>query len=487
MKKILLTFITIMLPFIANGQESVKIDGLKYDLNVETKTASISSYNTYSGILVILEKITYKEVDYIVSGIASSAFLKNYDLLSVTIPITVKQIGDYSFSGCGNLSSVKIGDGVESIGKNAFSGSAIVSVTMGKAVRSIGSGAFESYNTLTQVIISDLAAWCQIDFEDDFSNPLYLSHHLYLDKKEVKELVIPEGVTEIKKYAFTGATNITSLTINNEVMSINRSAFSQCTSLNSVKFGNQLVSIGNYAFYECSSLESLELSDGITSIGEYAFCNCSKLENLKLPEQLQIIKTAAFSGCINLSNIIIPSKVEFIYGDAFNHYSSNPNPITIVIKTEYPPIAYTSSFNKLTKFLVPDESIELYEGVSPWNNFDVIPFSGSGPEKCAEPEIIYRDNTIFFSCKTPDVVFHYTVTSEDLVEKMTGAQTPVSAIYKVTAYATKAGFEKSDVVSKSINITTMPTADLTGDGFVNAADAVKLVNIIMGNEVNPND
>jgi hypothetical protein len=467
--------------------EWAKIDGLNYNLNVEEKTASIGNNNSYNGILVIPDVVNYEGVNYTVTEIASNAFSNNYNLLSVTIPNTVKRIDSYSFSRCNSLSSVNIGDGVETIGRNAFSSCGIVSFTLGKNVSSIEEDVFDGCYALTQVHISDLAAWCHIEFEANNSNPLYVSHHLYLDKKEVKELVIPEGVKEIKKYAFSGATNITSLSINNEVTSIGRSAFSQCTSLNSVNFGTNLASIENYAFYECSSLESIELSDGIKSIGEQAFCGCSKLEDIKLPENLQIIKYGAFSGCTNLSNIIIPSKVEYIYGDAFNHYSSNINPLTVVLMTEYPPIAYTNSFYKQTKILVPDESFELYEGISPWSNFDVIPLSGTGPEKCAEPEIIYRDNKIIFSCQTPDVEFHYTITSEDFAEKKVGGQTPVLAIYQISVYATKAGYKKSDVVNKSINITTMPTADLTGDGKVNAADAVKIVNIIMGKEVYPND
>lgn len=484
MKKLMITLI-VLLQAITAMAERVEIDGLKYDLNEDEKTASIGNNNSYKGILVIPEKVKYQGVDYIVTEIALSAFINNYDLLSVTIPNTVNKIGGYAFKGCNSLSSVKIGDGVESIGRNAFSNCGIVSLTIGKKVSTIGPEAFESCWGLTQVHINDLAAWCSIDFEESSSNPLSYSHRLYLNKREIKDLIIPEGIAEIKGYAFYGATNITSLTINNEVTSIGSNAFCQCSSLKIVNFGTSLTSIENYAFYECNSLESIEFTDEITSIGEYAFCNCSKIEAINLPENLQIIKNAAFSGCNSLTNITIPSKVEFIYGNAFDRYSENL--LTIVMMTEYPPIAYVGSFPKNVTIVVPDESFELYDGVSPWSNYNIVPFSGTGPEKCAEPEIIYRDGKIIFSCQTPDAEFHYTVTSEDFVEKKTGGQAPVSATYKVTAYATKAGYEKSDEVSKSINITKMPTADLNGDGDVNAADAVKIVNIIMGKEVYPND
>lgn len=464
--------------------EQVEIDGLKYNLNMDEKTASVSSYNTYNGILEIPEKVNYDKVDYTVTAIEQAAFYRNYNLLSVTIPNTVKTINDHAFESCSSLASAKIGDGVEFVGCNAFSNCGLVSLTLGNGIRNIESGAFDSCFGLTQLYISDLAAWCGIEFVDRNSNPLNYSHRVYLNKKEIKELTIPEGITKIKKHAFSQATSITSLTINNDVTSIDNSAFYGCTALVDVIFGNKLASIGNFAFYECSSLESIELADGITTIGEYAFAGCSKLEEIKLPENLKIIKNSAFSGCGNLSDITIPSKVEIIYGNAFDRYSESP--LTIVITTEYPPLSYVGSFPQNTTIVVPDESFDLY-GVLPWSNYDIIPFSGTGPEKCADPEIIYRDGKFIFSCQTPDVDFHYSVTSEDFKQKQTGGQMEVTATYQVTVYATKAGYEKSGTVTKSITITRMPTADLNNDGTVNAADAVKIVNIIMDKEVYPKE
>ena len=480
MKKYLI-IICMLLNAVVTMAEQVEIDGLKYNLNMDEKTASVSSYNTYNGILEIPEKVNFDKVDYTVTAIEQAAFYRNYNLLSVTIPNTVKTINDHAFESCSSLASAKIGDGVETIGSYAFYCCGLVSITIGKRVNHIGSYAFNQCFSLTQVYISDLAAWCNIDIDEMTSNPLYYSHHLYLNKKEIKELVIPDGVTNINNYAFAGATNITSLTLNNDVTSVGISAFSGCSSLATVTFGTSLSSIGNSAFYECSSIGSLVLSDGITTIGEYAFRGCSNLDELKLPENLQIIKYSAFAYCGNLTNVTIPSKVEFIYSDAF--VGNRQTPLTVVMMTEYPPIVYSSSFPNGTKIIVPNESLELFESVSPWSNYDISSFTGTGPEKCADPEIIYRDGKFIFSCQTPDVDFHYSVTSEDFKQKQTGGQMEVTATYQVTVYATKAGYEKSGTVTKSITITRMPTADLNNDGTVNAADAVKIVNIIMDKEV----
>ena len=80
--------------------EPVEIGNLKYNLKLEEKTASISEYNNYKGILVIPETVYYDDVEYTVTDIATNAFIRNRGLLSVTIPSTVKTIGSNAFSGC---------------------------------------------------------------------------------------------------------------------------------------------------------------------------------------------------------------------------------------------------------------------------------------------------------------------------------------------------------------------------------------------------
>ena len=111
----------------------------------------------------------------------------------VTIPNSVESIGIYAFSGCSGLSSVTIPNSVTSIWGDAFSGC----------------------SALTSVHISDIAAWCNIDFEYNTSNPLFYAHHLYMDGEEVKDLVIPNSVESIGAYAFFGCSGLTSVTIGN--------------------------------------------------------------------------------------------------------------------------------------------------------------------------------------------------------------------------------------------------------------------------------
>ena len=475
MKK-LLAIALMLLPLVASA-EPVEVNGLNYLLNEEEKTATVTSSN-YEGILVIPESIHVGDDDYTVTAIEGNALQYNSSLISVTIPNSIKSIGGYAFYGCSILASVKIGDGVETIGGYAFYGCNLVSVTIGKKVNTIGSYAFAGPNPLTQVYISDLAAWCRIDFSDAASNPLTYAHHLYLDKKEVKDLVIPEGIEEIKNFAFYGGENIRSLVVGSGVSKIKISAFYGCTALASVTFPESLTSIWKSAFEGCDNIEEIELPDMMTTIGEGAFKNCSKLEKLKLPQNLQIIKNEAFRGCPLLNSITIPASVEFIYNYAF--YSEATESMDVFVNPEYPPMAYSQTFRSGTKIYVPEGSIEPYQNVSPWSNMTIATYSASGPEKCATPTVSYKNGILSFASDTPDVVFHYTITSVDS-QKKAGNDIDISGNCKVSVYASKKGYEDSDTVETVVNIIGKQ-GDVNRDGDVNVADHVKLSDIIMNNE-----
>ena len=198
--------VLLSLPMLA---EHIEIDGIDYDLNAETKQATVIRRfwpNEYSGEIVIPESVEHGGTTYRVTSIGKSAFSRYYGLISVAIPNSVTSIGEYAFSGCSGLTSVTIPNSVTSIEDEAFYG---------------------CYG-LTSVHISDIAAWCNIDFGISTSNPLFYAHHLYVNGEEVKDLVIPNSVTSIGDYAFWNCSALTSVTIPNSVTSIGGSAFFLC-------------------------------------------------------------------------------------------------------------------------------------------------------------------------------------------------------------------------------------------------------------------
>ena len=201
MKQTIISLLMLLLPLMANA-EKVEIDGIYYNLITKIKTAEvISGSNKYKGKVFIPSSVVYNDVTYSVTSIASSAFYYCSGLTSVTIPNSVTSIGSSAFYNCSGLNSVTIPNSVTSIGSDAFWGC----------------------YSLTDVYITDLDAWCKIEFTDDSSHPFtheIYAHHLYLNGKEIKELVIPNTVTSIGNYAFRGCSGLTSVTIPNTVTSI---------------------------------------------------------------------------------------------------------------------------------------------------------------------------------------------------------------------------------------------------------------------------
>ena len=279
-------------------------DGIYYTItDAANKTVAVSykgdAYNSYSKEYsgsVVIPKIVCNRADgvyYGVTSIGDGAFYACGGLTSITIPGSVTSIGNGVFDNCTSLKDLRIEDGNEvlTLGKNSKSGkglfydsplntlylgrnlsyqadkssgyspfygkSTLASVTIGNCVTSIEADAFKGCSGLTAVYISDLAAWCGIDFGNFDANPLSCAHNLYLNEELVTNLNIPDGVTSIKE-----------------------SLFEDCTSLVSVEIPGSVTNIGNRAFSDCSGLAKVIISDGVTSIGEGAFFNCTGLESV---------------------------------------------------------------------------------------------------------------------------------------------------------------------------------------------------------------
>lgn len=276
--KFLLLTLLAMVGVINAAAASYYLDGIYYRLDRHTKTAEVTynNCNDYSGVVVVPEKITYESVDYTVTGIGSSAFSRCEDLTSVTIPNSVTSIGENAFYRCTALQSVPIPNSVTSIGKYAFAlckglksmaipnsvtsieeqtfyyCSGLESITIPNSITRVGDYAFQYCENLKEVHISDLKAWCNITYDTNRStNPLYYAKHLYLNGNEVKNLVIPDGITSINGHIFEGCVSFESVTIPKSVTSIGEYAFKNCSSLKSVTIPNTVTSIGEFAFYCC--------------------------------------------------------------------------------------------------------------------------------------------------------------------------------------------------------------------------------------------
>ena len=170
------------------------------------------------------------------------------------------------------------------------------------------------------------------------------------------DVVIPEGVTQIKRWDPNWHAPVTSLTLPDSLVSIGDSAFRDCDQLTSVYFGSGLQSIGSSAFRR-TGIVDLELPDSLTELGTYAFDSCPELRSVNTGNGLTEIIRNAFSNCPKLENLTIGSGIKIIYYFAFENCPS----LTGVVIPPSVNNAYDNAFDKgAVTDLYPDFTIQNY-------------------------------------------------------------------------------------------------------------------------------
>ena len=304
------------------------------------------------GAFAYCKSLTSVTIPNSVTSINYEAFRSCESLTSVTIPDSVTSIDMSAFWGCSSLTSVTIPDSVTSIGKQAFLDcTSLTSVTIPDSVTRIGWGAFSNCAALTGIRVAEGNS----HYSSDASGVLFSK-----DKTTLVQCpgafsgsyAIPNSVTSIGDYAFSGCSSLTSVTIPDSVTSIGDDAFSDCESLTSVTIPDSVTSIGNCAFASCTSLTGIWVAEGnshyasdasgvlfnkgmhtlvqcpgafaaytipdsVTRIGERAFYYCTSLTSVTIPNSVRSIGKWAFRGCSSLTSVTIPNSVTSIDDGTF--------------------------------------------------------------------------------------------------------------------------------------------------------------------------
>lgn len=247
-----------------------------------------------------------KMADYGIDGSERSPWRGLVEnIKTVKICDGVTSIGDLAFFDHRLITSVTIPEGVTRIGKQAFAECwKLERINIPSSVTSIGEYAFDSTDRQTElyVDITDIDAWCRISFEGVYANPAHRAEQILLNGSPITSVTIPEDVTALE-YTFRGFDDLESVTLHDKLTRIGTSAFDVCIGLESIDIPSSVTSIGERAFASCSKLPGIAIPGGVTSISRRAFSGCTGLTSVTIPDSVADIGENAFSGCSNIKTV----------------------------------------------------------------------------------------------------------------------------------------------------------------------------------------
>lgn len=341
-----------------------EVDSISYNvLSLTDLTCGVVSSTKTSPEIVIPETVTYNSKTLTVISIEAGAFENSTTLESIILPGSVKTIGGSAFYYCDKLNNISLNQ-VETIGAQAFRCcSALKIINIPSTITSIGEMAFEGCN-LTAVHITDLSAWCKINFKcsswygnfnTPHSNPLYNAKRLFLNNELITNLKIPSDVTAINSFAFINCTNLTEVIIPGNINSIGTFAFKGCSNLKNLTIEDSENSLtintdgsGFCAFEDCPLIKLYLGRDFKSNSQSPAFRDNNELKNLTIGSKVTSLSSQSFLNCDSIVNIQV----------------HNSTPPTLNAEDVFDSKVYLDAI-----VTVPQGALSTYQTTKYWQNF----------------------------------------------------------------------------------------------------------------------
>lgn len=301
---------------------------------------------------------------------------------NMEIPSTVKTISQYAFYYCSNIKTIEIPESVKTIG--AYYEYTYVDeegyYLVFDGTNDYEWRVFEELNNLSTINVkTGNTVWSSIDgilYNKDVTNVIFCP------EAKNGEISIPNTVTEIGSYAFSGCSNLNNINLPKSLERILEGAFKDCVSLKSITIpanvrqiegtrsvggspfsgcvNLETINVDNSntvylskdgivydemgtvlylcpegksgtvnvpdgvtqisGFYECGKLTEIILPTSITQIDEYAFYDCKSLNTITIPSSVKSIGVLSFCGCTSLLEVSVPDSVKEIGINAFGYW-----------------------------------------------------------------------------------------------------------------------------------------------------------------------
>ena len=303
-------------------------------------------------------------------SIGSVAFDGCNNLETIQLPNGLKDIGIRAFSDCRKLKQIQIPGSVKFILPSAFSHcTSLESVVFQNGVKKLDTGIFSGCSKLKDIFVPDTVqeieaargGWLSQRIQIHASEKWIREHDAFfrqnsnyipvqnkgsadallnvlgeIEKKQVpsvnpyaaefkiegtvlleyngnrEHVVIPAGITEIGKLAFSNNSTLRTVQLPASLRSLDTWAFDGCKNLESITFPPYLESIGTWAFDNCEKLTQVTLPSRLSELSSWAFSGCKNLKDVILQPGIRWLDLDAFLDCDNLQRILVPDSVEII-------------------------------------------------------------------------------------------------------------------------------------------------------------------------------
>lgn len=309
-----------------------------------------------------------------VTKIDNEALKGNDNIVSITIPGSVKDIGNNAFEGCTKLERVIFTNPEETnenliIRLSAFQNcKKLTECEIPARAYQVVGNIFKDCTSLTEVKVNAANPYyftkdgvlfgpALVNYKPQYNDAYALQSYpagrqgAYTIPSEVNgkeidqiwtsgfegasgltDITIPASIGRLGTAAFE-STGLTHVTIPDTVQQVDPAVFQNCTKLVSVKLPAELAEIDQYMFANCISLQHVDMPDSITKINIYAFHNCTSLTSLALPKNLSSLSVGCFDKCINLQHVVVPpSVISFPKDDVGVYNPFKYSPVTVYVE-----------------------------------------------------------------------------------------------------------------------------------------------------------
>lgn len=289
-------------------------------------TVTITKYNGFDQAIRIPDTINGVKV----MSLDEYSFNENENLKEIVIPENIKEIGYAAFAHCTALEYIELPQSLTRINDNAFySCSSLKDIKISKNISAIGNLVFDSCSSLENITVDT-----ENNYFSDLNGVLFNKEKSQLLKypegKVANSYVIPDTVSEICTFSFSGAANLSHIEIPDTVETIAERAFDHCKGLEYIKISANVIDIGEWAFCGTTSLSEITVdpnNKNYCSVDnvlfnknktELIYYACNKLEKeYVVPDSVETIVHHAFQESNNLIYVTVTKNVSSVESGAF--------------------------------------------------------------------------------------------------------------------------------------------------------------------------